>query len=772
MIFEESPTIPIVLLIVIVYQAIFKFRMLIIESMPSIPEKFPVTPAILVQQPERGEDEPPKWKGKEKAVVGDRSTEMVPAGSSNTEITVDWTKYEPPEGLKDPAGFESDIVVQVIQESIDRVKARIVEEEEARRKAEKDAEKIKREEELKKETEKTNGAEPSDTLTDRNLGEGDASLGTSSLPPAGQCPDTISPERSIKSKKQALKNLFRRLNHTVENGESSSAGAARHKRDGSSTSLEMNGHVAKKRLVSEVLRKKISKSSPNSSVHEAEIECVSCLDDFNPKEMVKAPCHSYCKPCFQRLIATTCENEQQWPPKCCLNTIPSKTIILNINKELKNTYHRRAAEWDLPLSERIYCSSPSCSIWLRPYEINRAHNIARCSEGHWTCTICRNPQHGGDNCPRDRDMLRTDELAEEEGWKRCYGCHAYVEHSDACQHMTCRCGAEFCYVCGARWRTCGCTMEQLAAVKRRAVTRRQEREDREAQEEAELQEALRLIEEFEREEALKAELLRQEQERLAEERRQKLLEERIRREGERRRAVGVKYQELRGSFWNIHERQRTIVQRGHSTEEADMERKGAEALAELQEKQKADREKLNTVTKAKLAKREDMLEREYAARVIEERRIEEQYYTQLKEYWSKKRDGEVQMEAAMKELKRKMDAGFKKWEKWRDNELENYHWSVQEEQGIKEEIMQEVERRMVERTREEQNAFYQKRAAELRWVDIVIEERGRMLDDMEMDELENGENIDAWFEDAELDDVASIILPEEFHDALSENVWA
>ncbi|KAI0385932.1 hypothetical protein F5Y04DRAFT_276454 [Hypomontagnella monticulosa] len=743
--------------------------MLIIESTPSVPGEFPVAPAILVQQPERDPPEPPKWKGKEKAVVGDKGTEAEPAGSSKNEITVDWTKYEPPTGLLDPSGFESDMVMQAILDSIEKVKARIVEEEE-RRKAEKEAERIRKEEELRKETEKANGTEASNAA-DGNPGKGDATP----LAPAGQSQEAngrLTPEPVIKSKKQALKNLFRRLNHAVENGESSAAGAARHKRDGSSTSLEMNGHAAKKRLVSEVLRKKITKSSPSSSVHEAEVECVSCLDDFNPKEMVKAPCHSYCKPCFTRLIATTCENEQQWPPKCCLNTIPSKTIILNIDKDLKKTYHRRKAEWDLPISERIYCSSPSCSIWLRPYEINRSRNVARCSEGHWTCTICRGPQHEGDNCPRDRDLLRTDELAEEEGWKRCYGCHAYVEHSEACQHMTCRCGAEFCYVCGARWRTCGCTMEQLAAVKQRAETRRQERRDREIQEETELQEALRLIEEFEREEALKAELLRQEQERLAEERRQRLLEERIRREGERRRAVGIKYQELRGCFWNIHERQRIVVHRDHSTEGIDIEKKGAEALAELQEKQKADREKLNAVTKAKLTKREETLKREYAARVIEERRIEEEYHAQLKEYWSRKKDGEAQMEAAMKELKRKMDAGFKKWEKWRDNELENYHWSVKEEQGIKEEIMQEVERRLVEHTREEQNAFYQKRAAELRWVDIVIEERGRLLNDMEMDELENGENIDAWFDEADLDDVASIIIPEEFHDALSENVWA
>ncbi|KAI0846784.1 hypothetical protein F5Y00DRAFT_264196 [Daldinia vernicosa] len=742
--------------------------MLIIEPTSSTTEELSGAPAVPVQHPIGEDDEFPKWKGKGKAIVTNVNDGSLSTSSPRNEVIVDWTQYEPPEGLKDTAGSKSDVVAWIIQESIDKVKTRNFEEEQ-RRKAE-DAKKLRQHEKLRKENEEDQSTETSDAPLDERPDEQDVALQTPVSVPVkveSLTYDVIAPtQQPIKSKKHSFKNLFRRLNNVGERGESSTTGAARHRRDISWSSLEMGTQTAKKRFVSEVLKRTTtnSNSSLTSSVYEAEVECVSCLDDFNPKEMIKVPCHSYCKPCFIRLIHTTCENEQQWPPKCCLNPIPAATIILNIDSELKKIYHDRAAEWNLPISERVYCSQQSCSLWLRPDQINRARNIARCSTGHWTCIICRGQQHEGDNCPEDRDMMKTDELAEEEGWKRCYGCHAYVEHREACQHMTCRCGAEFCYVCGARWRTCACTMEQLAAVKRGAEARRQARQDKEAQEEAEIQEALRLVAEFEREEALKAELLRQEQERLAEERRARLLEERIRREGERRRAVEVKYVELREVFENVHELQRIIVQRDHSTEKARLENQGATALGELQEKQKAEREKLSAVTRTKLAMREKVLRREYVARVAEERQIEEQYHAQLKEYWSRKKDGEAKIEAAMKQLKRKMDASFRKWEKWRDNELDNYRWSVREEQAIKEELMQEAERRLVEDTRETQTAFSLRKTAELRWVDVLIEERNRMLNDMEIDEIENGENVDAWFDEGVLDEDEpdEPDLPEEF----------
>ncbi|KAI0147982.1 hypothetical protein F4776DRAFT_605448 [Hypoxylon sp. NC0597] len=732
-------------------------RMLLAESISSEKEEASGAPDFVVHQPEEGENQPQGWKGKGKAVVAIKGARPRLAGLPTKEVTVDWTQYDPPEGLKELAGSNSDVVVQIMQESIDRVKARIIEEEE-RRKAEEEAKEQIQKEKIRQENETPENKDTSHTPLDKKPSENDMQLDASSLARVSTDRNDSHAPEAAKSKKRPLFDMFRRLDKIFAGGGSGTSGAAQHNRDISWGGFESSTQAAKIRFIPGAWRKIPTNSngsptfSVHPSIHSAEIECVSCLDDFSPKEVVKLSCHSYCRPCFQRLVYATCENEQQWPPKCCLNPISVNTITFNVGDELKKIYRDRAAEWNLPISERIYCSHSSCSIWVKPYEINRARNSARCSRGHWTCIICRGRQHEGDSCPQDRDMARTDELAEEEGWKRCYGCHAYVEHREACQHMTCRCGAEFCYVCGARWRTCACTMEQLVAIKAGAEERRQTRRDREALEEAEVQEALRLVAEFEREEARKAELLRQERKRLAEERRARLIEERIRQEGERQRAVEVKFLELREIFSNIHELQRIIVQRSHSKEEADIESQGTTALAEFKEKQKIEWNESKITAKAKLTMRENEFEREYVARVAEERRIENQYQFELEAYWSGRKDGAAKLEAAMKELKRRMDNSFRGWEKWRDNELEKYRFSIQEKLGSQEEHMQEAERKLVDSTREKQNAFLLRKAAELRWLDVVMEERDCMLTNMEADEIDNGPNVNALFDDDWLDD--------------------
>ncbi len=234
------------------------------------------------------------------------------------------------------------------------------------------------------------------------------------------------------------------------------------------------------------------------------------------------------------------------------------------------------------IEDRLYCPHADCGVYVPRSAVLLASRIARCSNGHQTCTICRQPAHGRASCPQDVELRLTENLALEEGWRRCVRCGVLIEHRDACQHMTCRCGAEFCYVCGGIWRSCACSMDDLHALKARVQHRRQERDAEAAREEVELREALRQIEEFEREEARKAELLRLEQERLEREQHRRDLEARGRREEERRAAVADLFSHERVELDALAREQDAILKYTHHGSRTALADEAAATRAQLE----------------------------------------------------------------------------------------------------------------------------------------------------------------------------------------------
>ena len=56
------------------------------------------------------------------------------------------------------------------------------------------------------------------------------------------------------------------------------------------------------------------------------------------------------------------------------------------------------------------------------------------------------------------------DVAKLEGWMRCSRCQTFVSLKHGCNHITCFCGFEFCYECGAEWadkgssNACSCAL--------------------------------------------------------------------------------------------------------------------------------------------------------------------------------------------------------------------------------------------------------------------------------------------------------------------------
>ncbi|KAK2019924.1 IBR domain-containing protein [Colletotrichum eremochloae] len=663
---------------------------------------------------------------KEKSPIDGRKPE---AATVEADDEADWSRYSPPTALKTAPNIKDPMLLEVLQISIENVQAKATEEDQARQLEE---EGRQREVEANMaQGASSNGTKPylpimiateddglSDDQSNNNqeniklfpelVGNSDGSSATGLI---------VFPFR-LKKKRFALTRVLQKISEKEAKRRSFKLGS-----NPSKTSIEGPSDANSTKTI---LRKR------------AAVECVSCLDDFDKKDMVKVICHSYCRDCFERLIATAVQNEQQWPPKCCLNEIPFRTILRYVNKDLGKTYKDRSSEWKIPVSERIHCNQPDCGIWIRPDHVNPGLGIARCANAHWTCTICRGPQHDNSDCPQDRDLALTNALAEEEGWQHCSQCHALVEHLAACQHMTCRCGYQFCYVCNQRWRTCACTMDQLNAVKTGAARRREERLRREEEAESELRDALRQIEEFEREEALKAELLRQETERQEEERRKCELEERVRFESLRRHEIEVKYRDLREMLDQVHDLQEVLVRYQHDKERELVSHEALTSTAELEAKQQAERVELAETASRKLAAKEKALTTEYSLRVLEEKKTEDAYLGLLEDFFANNPTSEARVEELMQDFLKKMDKGWRTWGKWRNEETALYKMKVEEERTIREEVMHSVKIRHQERVESERRELGRRQVAELRWLTLVVAERARLLVQMETAEIEDG----------------------------------
>lgn len=284
-------------------------------------------------------------------------------------------------------------------------------------------------------------------------------------------------------------------------------------------------------------------------------ECISCFDEFPQRALVHLDCsHDYCKPCLREVVLNAMRNEAAFPPKCCLFEVPLKKILLCLESQQRDEYRVKAAEYAIPAGHRWYCPEPTCSRWIRPENLQnerrKPQTCPYCTAA--ICSMCRSLSHDiNQDCPQDFGLESTLEIAESEGWRRCYSCRTMVELTTGCRHITCRCGAEFCYVCNARWRTCNCTetdkerrIQELRARRaERAQAEEEERRRREEEDEAarveaeEMAEAIRQVEELERQEATRRaeeERIRQLEEELALARleEERLMEEIARREAE------------------------------------------------------------------------------------------------------------------------------------------------------------------------------------------------------------------------------------------------
>ncbi|PVH97478.1 hypothetical protein DM02DRAFT_533140, partial [Periconia macrospinosa] len=190
-------------------------------------------------------------------------------------------------------------------------------------------------------------------------------------------------------------------------------------------------------------------------------ECGVCLEEVSPaKVTITCDAHVVCNDCVPLFFKHALANLGEFPARCCpQHALQPKMYSHLLSPQLFEKYLRRAREHFTKLSQRNYCANLDCGSFIPKANIVSLEGAetAKCDDcDTLTCTGCKgiwkNKWHICDK-PADGPPNWLPEYTKDCRIKRCPRCHIFVEHREACNHMTCSfCKAEFCFICFRKWK--------------------------------------------------------------------------------------------------------------------------------------------------------------------------------------------------------------------------------------------------------------------------------------------------------------------------------
>ncbi|KFY00532.1 hypothetical protein O988_03272 [Pseudogymnoascus sp. VKM F-3808] len=192
-----------------------------------------------------------------------------------------------------------------------------------------------------------------------------------------------------------------------------------------------------------------------TGINSIKSHCEACGDETDFVDIGPVPCrHEYCRDCLQSLFKAAITDESLFPPRCCGQQIPLDKVRIFLTSELAQAFIEKKIEFET--LNKTYCSVQTCSAFID--NSNISGNVGTCHEcSSTTCTLCKAAAHNRDECPNDPALQQILDMVRENGWQRCNSCSSVVELNHGCYHITCRCSAQFFYLCGLAWKTCACT---------------------------------------------------------------------------------------------------------------------------------------------------------------------------------------------------------------------------------------------------------------------------------------------------------------------------
>ncbi|TLD35862.1 hypothetical protein E2P81_ATG02165 [Venturia nashicola] len=188
-------------------------------------------------------------------------------------------------------------------------------------------------------------------------------------------------------------------------------------------------------------------------------ECVLCNDKVSLREVEALPCgHYVCREgCLPQYFENAMEMQSLYPPKCCYLRIEIADYQHVLKGDLVAQYLEKTHEYQTDPRLRRYCSKDDTFLPPKSYEDHneRQITVARCKTcAQSTCIVCTQlVQPQGTNIPsyahdcKPKKVETNKEYSKDNRFKGCPFCGRLGILQDACNHITCSCGGEWCFIC-------------------------------------------------------------------------------------------------------------------------------------------------------------------------------------------------------------------------------------------------------------------------------------------------------------------------------------
>ncbi|KZP26833.1 hypothetical protein FIBSPDRAFT_819123 [Athelia psychrophila] len=219
--------------------------------------------------------------------------------------------------------------------------------------------------------------------------------------------------------------------------------------------IVIRGGEAARRVLDRLIEESFNISNKTRDV--GEVTCPICYDAVTSP--IKLGCgHAYCGTCIGHFLSSA----SNFPLSCmgdedrCHVPIPIPVIqrLLPIQQftDLMETVF--VTHVNHHPQEFRYCKTPDCRQVYRCTTSGTVSVIHCPSCLSSVCPACHEEGHEGMTCadrklqydPKEQERL-NDQLARQKGFKKCPQCAVWIEKTEGCNHMACKCGAHICWVC-------------------------------------------------------------------------------------------------------------------------------------------------------------------------------------------------------------------------------------------------------------------------------------------------------------------------------------